>query len=175
MMKMVGRLRLSSIMWLNGCHKLAASPAYPTHPNPLYTHPNPQTPNIHTYHTATLKHSSKPCTGPKQTPYIDCWLTVYPTVECSDSLWALGVSCSLLSCRVRAFGRWVSSGWGGKETQKKYSSSKWWLWGEDAKLWGQWGAHNRPCTRGVHISMGKFQSGFLKKHILFSTAGVYWF
>ena len=86
MMRMVGRLRLSSIMWLNGCHKLAASPAYPTHPNPLYTHPNPQTPNIHTYHTATLKHSSKPCTGPKQTPYIDCWLTVYNTVECSDSL-----------------------------------------------------------------------------------------
>ena len=23
------------------------------------------------------------------------------------------------------------------------------------------------CTRGVHISMGKFQSGFLKKHIVF--------
>ena len=23
------------------------------------------------------------------------------------------------------------------------------------------------CVRGVHISMGKFQSGFLKKHIIF--------
>ena len=25
----------------------------------------------------------------------------------------------------------------------------------------------RLFTRGVHISMGKFQSGFLKKHIIF--------
>ena len=37
MMRMVGRLRLSSIMWLNGCHKLAASPN-PTLPTPIHSH-----------------------------------------------------------------------------------------------------------------------------------------
>ena len=31
-----------------------------------------------------------------------------------------------------------------------------------------WAHHmRRVCIRGVHISMGKFQSGFLKKHIIF--------
>ena len=51
-MRMLGRLRLSSIMWLNGCHKLAASPR-PTHPDTLHS-PKSTNSSVHFTHTPTL-------------------------------------------------------------------------------------------------------------------------
>ena len=54
MMRMVGRLRLSSIMWLNGCHKLAASPRPTRHPPRSTRH---TTNTIHISSTANPRYS----------------------------------------------------------------------------------------------------------------------